>query len=166
MTKTILLATVVAVTILGLSAASMVFNNSVLADEEGSDHTLVRDNVDVENIKLEEGQFRVLVDNAGIGTTSDVEITWVFDPENCVVIAAGVTGTTFGTIPLVNDGAFQAVGVPIVGHNDVKHAEAILLTAAGGNDCEIESDEGQFVAVSTVAIAPAGDIVTSNPPED
>jgi len=123
-----------------------------------------RDNVDVENIKLKEGQWRVIVDNAGIGETSDVEITWNFDEDKCKVVAAGEVAGSFGTVDLVDDGAFSVVNSIPVGHNDVKLAEAVLLTTVeGAGDCEIKSDDGQFVAVSTVAMGPTGPMVTSNP---
>lgn len=203
MTKTILLATVVAVTILGLTTASMVINNTAEAShgacltpgtafssgpglcvEIGSDPgcpfadaenhctfdppvTLVRDpvrdNVDIENIKLKNGQFRVIVDNAGIGATSDVEITWNFDVEKCEVIAAGDVGG-FATVGLVDDGAFSVgAGVP-VGHNDVKFAEAILLGVVGdAKDCKIDSKKGQYVSVSTIGMGGPGPLDTSNP---
>ena len=218
MTKTILLATVVAVTILGLTTASIVFNNtaeadhggpllrcavdagdpitvydpnsdtcvpiddcpngvsesddpvslilhcSLITDEPSEERTPVRDNVDVENIKLKQGQYRVIVDNAGIGETSDVEITWSFNERNCVVIAAGDVAGSFGTVALVDDGAFSVgAGIP-VGHNDVKFAEAILLTVApDARHCGINSDKGEFVAVSTVAMGAPGLLDTSNP---
>ena len=212
MTKTILLATVVAVTILGLTSASVVFNTTAEADHGGpvlrciekltvydpnsglcvrpencpnglndvpdgeplpiirhcalitDERTPVRDNVDVENIKLKQGQFRVIVDNAGIGATSDVEITWNFKEKDCVVIAAGTVGGSFGTVGLVDDGAFSVgAGVP-VGHNDVKFVEAVLLgVATDAKHCKIDSNKGEFVAVSTVAMGPVGELDTSNP---
>jgi len=210
MTKTILLATVVAVTILGLTTASVVFQNTAEANHppDGAvikcavgtiydpnskecvdpescpngfstadgpmkvqhcalieERTPVRDNVDIENIKLKNGQFRVIVDNAGIGATSDVEITWNFDVEKCVVIAAGNVGGSFGTVALVNDGAFSdpPVSVP-VGHNDVKFAEAILLGVVGdAKDCKIDSKKGQYVSVSTIGMGGPGPLDTSNP---
>jgi len=123
----------------------------------------VRDNVDIENIKLKNGQFRVIVDNAGIAGTSNVEITWVFDPEKCVVIAAGDVGG-FTTVGLVDDGAFSVgAGVP-VGHNDVKFAEAILLGVNGdAKDCKIDSKKGEYVSVSTVGMGGPGPLDTSNP---
>ena len=163
MTKTILLATIAAVMVLGLATASVVINNNVEAGVGGDMRTPVRDNVDVENIKLKNGQVRAIVDNAGIGATSDVEITWWFNPEKCVVIAAGDVGG-FGTVELVNDGAFTDAGIP-VGHNDVKWAEAILLGVKGdAKECKIDSKKGEYVAVSTVAMGPPGMLLTSNPP--
>ncbi len=214
MTKTILLTTIMAVTILGLTTASIVFNNTAAADHDGETQTClsttgvifawdpisgecipeaecpngtttegpenqkpvlhcaliadektpVRDNVDVENIKLKQGQFRVIVDNAGIGATSDVEITWSFNEDKCVVIAAGTIGGSFGTVGLVDDGAFSVgAGVP-VGHNDVEYAEAILLgVAADAKHCKINPNKGEYVSVSTVAMGPVGELDTSNP---
>ena len=216
MTKTILLTTIMAVTILGLTTASIVLNTTAEADHGGpvlryieklnvydqnsglcvqpencpnglndvpdgepipiirhcalitDEKTPVRDNVDVENIKLKQGQFRVIVDNAGIGATSDVEITWNFKEKDCVVIAAGTVGGSFGTVGLVDDGAFSdpppaGAGVP-VGHNDVEYAEAILLGVnADAKHCKIDSNKGEFVAVSTVAMGPVGELNTSNP---
>ena len=130
----------------------------------------VRDNVDVENIKLKNGQFRVIIDNAGIGGTSDVEITWVFNPEKCVLLAAGDVGTRLiGIVPLVNDGALTVPNLPLpvsvpVGHNDVDFAEAILLGVNGdAKDCKIDSKKGEFVAVSTIGMGGPGPLDTSNP---
>ena len=106
----------------------------------------VRDNVNVLNIKLENGQRMVLVDNAGIGGTSDVEVTWRFDPTECRVqkLAGGMitdmaTDTAFGFNPA---------------HADAMGVDAVLLTTQPGETCEIDSDDGEFVTVSTVGALP------------
>ncbi len=162
MTKKILLGTIVAITILGLSIASVALNNDVEAGAIVRDP--IRDNVDVEKILLKNGQFRVIVDNAGTGGTSDVEITWNFNPKACVVIAAGDVGG-FGTIELVDDDAFGSLGIP-VGHNDVDFAEAILLGVKGDAPaCGINPVRGEFVEVSTIGMGGPGPLMTSNPPE-
>ena len=135
----------------------------------------VRDNVDVENIKLKEGQFRVIIDNAGIGGTSDVEVTWVFNEDDddggCQVLAVGSDGSAVAAVVVLeDDGALTVPLLPLPGpvpvsHNDVDFAEAILLRAApDGGECEIESDEGQFVAVSTIGMGGPGLLITTNPP--
>jgi len=136
----------------------------------GEPEGFVRDNVDIENIKLEEGQSRVIVDNAGIGGTSDVEITWNFDPDNCMLQSIGdpdgdgMPPYTLSMIP--DDGAFSSgvLGFTVaVAHADVVHAEGIILTTApdNSNDCEIKSDEGNFVAVSTVDSGGPGILIIS-----
>ena len=115
----------------------------------------VRDNVNVLNIKLENGQRMVLVDNAGIGGTSDVEVTWRFDPTECSLerinqAGAGsppVTFSTFGSLfgGAPNDGAMG--GNPP--HRDLT-GDGISLTTKPNKDCELDPGKGEFVTVSTV----------------
>ena len=125
----------------------------------------VRDNVNVHSIKLEEGQFMVIIDNAGIGGTSDVEVTWRFDPTKCVLIAAGfdITGM-FTTVPLGNDMAFATVGVPSVAHDDIVHLEALLLGTVDDQACEIKPDDGNFITASTIASSGLGPLDLSSTP--
>ena len=121
---------------------------------------------------MKNGQFRVIVDNAGIGGTSDVEITWVFDSEKCVLYAAGdIGGPLIGVIPLVDDGALSVPNLPLplalpVAHNDVDFAEAVVLGVNGdAKDCKIDSKKGQYVSVSTIGMGGPGPLDTSNPTE-
>jgi len=106
----------------------------------------VRDNVNVLNIKLENGQRMVLVDNAGIGGTSDVEVTWRFDPTECRVQKLDGAGIT----DMASDAAFGFNPA----HRDATGVDAVLLTTQPGETCEIDSDDGEFVTVSTVGALP------------
>jgi len=102
-----------------------------------------RDNVIVHSITLTSPQRMVIVDNAGIGGTSDVEVTWRFNPAVCRVQV--FDGTTFTN--LANDGAFG--GNPA--HADSIDVEAVVLTAINATAaCTIDPTIGQFVTVSTV----------------
>jgi hypothetical protein len=107
----------------------------------------VRDNTTVTNITNvgATGTRMILLDNAGIGTTSDVEITWRFSDDDCQVQV--FDGVTF--IAQANDGAFG--GNPP--HADFAGAEAVaLVSIAGtaGDGCTLAG--GDFVTVSTVGV--------------
>ena len=107
---------------------------------------VVRDNVNVLNIKLEYPQIMVIVDNAGLPGTSDVEMVWRFDPSECMLLVATLPAPVLGLIPVVPDGALGADPA----HADAMGVEAVILAAKPGETCEIDSDDGEFVTVSTV----------------
>ncbi len=92
-TKTILLATVLAVTILGLTTASMVFNNTVEATSDTNERVSVTVNLDD---KLKTGQVMVLLDTTGSGTLSTVHVAANLPCDKTetpqVWIVAGVAG--------------------------------------------------------------------------
>jgi len=127
----------------------------------------VRDNVIVHSIELEEGQSMVIVDNAGIGGTSDVEVTWRFNGDDddeeeeggCVVQAFGVIGGSPALVPLTDDNAFDGIDSSL-NHADVEFAEAIVLSAVD-DDCEIKSKKGEYVSVSTIRIGDPGEMIIS-----
>jgi len=105
-----------------------------------------RDNVIVHSIKLTDGQIMVIVDNAGIGGTSDVEVTWRFDPSECKLARVDGTPPAIVVTPITNDGALS--GNPA--HSDQTGVDAIVLTTQAGQTCKIDPNKGEFVTVSTV----------------
>ena len=151
MTKTVILGiAVAAVLIAGLIAFTPIQEAS--SQGRGS-NPLERDNTTVTTITLASPQRLVLVDNAGIGGTSDVEVTWRFNPTNCglnrVDTPAGViTLSTFS--PAGDDGALG--GNPA--HNDEKNVKGIVLFAKSGMTCTLNPANGEFVTVSTIASGP------------
>ena len=106
-----------------------------------------RDNTTITKIKLEKGQRMILVDNAGIGGTSDVEVTWRFDTTECMIQTSIDNGATFQ--PLVNDGVF-GIAPPNPAHGDVPMVDVVLMTTQPNKDCELDPGKGEFVTVSTV----------------
>ena len=71
MTKTILLAAVVAVAILGLTTASIAFNNTAEATEDSDERVSVTVNLDD---RLKTDEVMVLLDTTGTGTLSIVHV--------------------------------------------------------------------------------------------
>jgi len=71
MIKTILLVAVVAVAILGLTTASIAFNNTAEATEHSTERVSVTVNLDD---KLKTGEVMVLLDTTGSGTLSTVHV--------------------------------------------------------------------------------------------
>ncbi len=106
------------------------------------------------NLKIASGDRVVLVDNAGIGGTSDVEVTWRFsDPDCRVVTIGGIIGN-----PLSNGGPAAIVGTLLLDdlafagnppHADVAGTDAILVSAET-NVCKLVANNGDYVSVSTV----------------
>jgi len=148
MTKTIILGIVVAAAfVAGMFAFMTVNQASAGAGSIGEDAT-ERDNTTVTDIKLKNGQRLVLLDNAGIGGTSDVEVTWRFDSTECglnrVDTPAGIVLSPFS--PAGDDGALG--GNPA--HNDEFAVKGIVLFAKPGETCELKGKKGEFVTVSTV----------------
>ena len=97
MTKTILLATVLAVTILELTTASMVFNNTAEAASHPTERVSVTVNLD--DIKLKTGEVMVLLDTTGSGTLSTVHVAANLPCDKTetpqVWIVAGVAGGVY-----------------------------------------------------------------------
>jgi len=103
----------------------------------------------------------VLIDNAGIGGTSDVEVTWTapFSDGQCRLVTVGGTPSATpgldlaGNAILGNDMVFMTALGYGVAHNDVKGTQAILLvdTVVGGGGCSLGND---FISISTVASGP------------
>ena len=136
-------------TILGITIAAaliaglLAFIPAPQVSSQATDAT-ERDNTTITKIKLEKGLRLVLVDNAGIGGTSDVEVTWRFDTSECMVQTSIDNGANF--TPLGNDGVFG--GNPA--HGDVPMVDVVLLTTQPNKDCELDPGKGEFVTVSTV----------------
>lgn len=108
-----------------------------------------RDNITISEIKLISPQKLVLVDNAGTGGTSDVEVTWRFDPQTCVVqwLPFGANPAIAGNwMAFANDGAFGLFAA----HDDAAPVEAVALSAVDGATCKLVPRSGHFVTVSTV----------------
>jgi len=170
MTKTVIWGTIVlAVTITaGIFAFIPIQEASSAAG--GNPSQLVRDNIVVTGLTTSlttaggptVGAI-VLIDNFGIGGTSDVEVTWTkgFPSDtDCALVHVGGTqtaaspGMTAGFPILGNDGALSgAPGVTSVAHTDVTGTDAILLvdTTDDGSGCSLGSD---FISISTVASSP------------
>jgi len=136
------------------------------------DHTPERDNTTIHSIKLVGAQAMVIIDNAGIGGTSDVEVTWKFDPSKCVLLAVG-NGTGIASllsvVPLSDDGALSGPGLSLpfavpVAHDDIKHLEALLLAAVGDGRCTISPGKGEFVTASTIGSSGPGLLDLSSTP--
>ncbi|MGH9909281.1 MAG: hypothetical protein ACRD32_01440, partial [Nitrososphaerales archaeon] len=120
----------------------------------------IRDNTTIEEaVLVGPGTRMVMVDNAGIGGVSDVEIVWSFPDVDCsvatltgVISPGGAGGPALGggTL-LVDDGAFG--GNPA--HADVSNTDAIFMisTGAGDGTCAFDTfTTTGFVTVSTVGV--------------
>jgi len=152
MTKTIILGiAVAAVLVTGLIA----FIPEAISDPKVSKE---RDNTTVTGLTTPATTATVvgaivLLDNAGFGGTSDVEVTWTgpfTDPDCRLVTLGGSPSASPGPGPigviLGNDGAFAGT---TVAHNDVSSTDAILLVDkdATSDGCSLGSD---FITISTV----------------
>jgi hypothetical protein len=103
---------------------------------------------DTGTIGIPPGGAIVLVDNAGVGGTSDVEVTWSFSDSDCQVVAL-VEGATSVT-NLVDDNALDSVGIgTLVNHKDVANAELVAVVALL-DTCAMTGAVGDFITVSTV----------------
>ena len=143
-TKTILLATVLAVTILGLTTASMVFNNTVEATSDTNERVSVTVNLDD---KLKTGQVMVLLDTTGSGTLSTVHVA--------ASLPCNITGDGKPTAGGGND----APGVYVV----VGEATGILsnLIWDASTDTGFEGSDNTCVYHASVdAVDVAGSVIT------
>ncbi len=111
----------------------------------------VRDNLFVTDVHLKDGQVMVLLDNAGIGGSSDVEVTWRLDETKCQLlytltdVAAGLTLTQF-----VDGG--ELGGNPA--HEDLSGVEAIALTTQDKKNCHVNPTQGEYIGISTIGSTP------------
>jgi len=152
MTKTIILGIAAAAVLI---ASLIAFIPEAISDQKVS---TVRDNTTVTGLTTPAtaggivGAI-VLLDNAGIGGTSDVEVTWTgpFTDPDCRLVTLGGSPSASPGPGLVgdilgNDGAFAGT---TVAHNDVAGTDAILLIDQGatGDGCTLGDD---FVTLSTV----------------
>ncbi len=132
MTKTILLATVLAVTILGLTTASMVFNNTAEADSHPVERVSVTVNLD--DIKLKTGEVMVLLDTTDSGTLSTVHVAANLPCDNTetpkVWIVAGVAGPSTLSGVIADDTSFTGFFGP--DKTCVFHATVVAGDVAGG----------------------------------
>jgi len=131
--------------------------NEVIPLLEGIETTVnniepsVRDNLFVTDVHLKDGQVMVLLDNAGIGGSSDVEVTWRLDETKCLLlytltdVGAGLTLT-----PFVDGGALS--GNPA--HQDQTGVEAIALTTQEGKNCHVNPTQGEYIGISTIGSTP------------
>ena len=170
MTKTVIWGTIVlAVTITaGIFAFIPIQEASSAAG--GNPSQLVRDNIVVTGLSTPASTGApivgaiVLLDNAGIGGTSDVEVTWTkpfTDGLDCRLITVGGTpsatpGQAFGAFDILGDDtAFSTgAGVTSVAHNDVIGTQAILLVDFSvdvSDGCSLGTD---YVSITTVASNP------------
>ena len=133
-------------TILGIAVAAVLVTGLIAFIPEAISDPKVskeRDNTTVTSITLQNTQRMVLVDNAGAGGTSDVEVTWRFNPAWCQIQT--FDGTTFTA--LGNDGAFG--GNPA--HGDAFAVESVVLVGINAaNACVLNPASGHFVTVSTI----------------
>jgi len=131
--------------------------NEVIPLLEGIETTVnniepsVRDNLFVTDVHLKDGQVMVLLDNAGIGGSSDVEVTWRLDETKCQLlytltdVTAGLTLT-----PFVDGG--ELGGNPA--HEDLSGVEAIALTTQEKKNCHVNPTQGEYIGISTIGSTP------------
>jgi hypothetical protein len=148
MTKTVFL---VAIAITAFAVGTLASSAFVVADGEGKGKvTSERDNIFITGFSVSEGDLVVLLDNAGIGGTSSVELTWRLD-SNCVLVRVDGTAPALGLTPIVDEG--ELGGNPA--HSDQANAGAIVLTAGSGT-CAIDSSSGEYISISTVGSTKKG----------
>jgi len=115
----------------------------------------VRDNVIVRDVSLDKNERLIIVDNAGIGGTSDVEVTMRSgedDDDNTCTIQI-LVGGAWTTLDMTGDFPVTTAGEENVPkHNDASNVEAVSLFG-GTEGCELDEDGG-YVAVSTVGSRP------------
>ncbi len=111
---------------------------------------LTTSNLLVGGITLSSGQLMVLIDNAGIGGKSSVEITWRFASADCQLVRVDGTAPSLTLTPISDDGALG--GNPA--HSDQASLDALVLTNQSGMTCTIDPSSGQYISVSTVGSSP------------
>jgi len=148
MTKTILL---LAIAITAFAVGTLASSAFVVADGDGKGKvTKERDNLFITGFSVAEGDLVVLLDNAGIGGTSSVELTWRL-PDECALVRVDGTAPALGLTPIVDGG--ELAGNPA--HSDQANAGAIVLTGSGGT-CVIDSSAGEYISISTVGSTKKG----------
>jgi plastocyanin len=102
---------------------------------------------------LESGEQAVLVDKYEVGQPFFVELTWKLNSEHCVlqIQEASGQGDTVLTKTVQDDGLLNGV----VSHAVHPEVEAVIVTAAEGNRCEIDPSEDEFLAIARESRAPA-----------
>jgi len=123
-------------------------------NEASTVHTTIfastRAMITITDITLAENDRIVLIDNAGIGGTADVEITWSapFFDGNCQIQTNVDTTAPFDTWDAVtNDGTAFTAGS--IAHRDVQNVQAVALFANGGA-CDLDHAQGDWLTVSVV----------------
>jgi len=108
-------------------------------------NTSVRDSVSItfdDDFLILTGDAYVLMDFAGIGGTSDVEVVWRIFDANCD--PATLTGAV--VTDLVPDGAFNGVDDTLI-HDDAAGVDAVLIVADAGQ-CDFQT--GDFITVTVI----------------
>jgi len=148
MTKKLFL---VAVAITAFAIGTVGSSTLVEADGNAKDKvTEERDNLFITGFSVGAGDLVVLLDNAGIGGTSSVELTWRL-PSECALVRVDGTPPSLTLTPIVDGG--ELGGNPA--HSDQANAGAIVLTGSGGT-CIIDSSAGQYISISTVGSTKKG----------
>jgi len=154
-------------TILTIAVAAVLITSLIVFSpfqeaSSGAGVTTERDNTTVTGLETPKTTSSkvgaiVLLDNFGIGGTSDVEVTWTapFSDSDCRLVFVGGASSApggpgpngFGTI-IGNDGVLTGLGTSVA-HNDITGVDAILLVdnTVGGGACMLGKD---FVTISTV----------------
>ena len=148
MTKSILLLVFAAIAIAAGTLASY-----AIVDADGGHKANVseeRDNMFITGITAADGQLIVLLDNAGIGGTSSVELTWRA-PGTCALVR--VDGTAPSITPTVLTDGGELGGDPM--HTDQSNVAAIALLGNGGS-CTLDPANGEYISISTVGSTKKG----------
>ena len=148
-TKSILLLVFVAIAFVAGTLASVAI---VDADGDGGKGNVSeeRDNLFITGITAGNGQLIVLVDNAGIGGTSSVELTCRF-PSECALVRVDGTAPNLALTVLADGG--ELGGDPH--HTDQKNVAAIVLKGNGGT-CTLDPSAGEYISISTVGSTKKG----------
>ena len=147
MTKTIILLAIVVTFAVGTLTSFAIVEadkgNKVNVSEE-------RDNMFITGITAGDGQLIVLLDNAGIGGTSTVELTWRA-PATCTLVRVDGTAPNLVITPLADGG--ELGGDPK--HTDENNVAAIVMTGSGGS-CTLNPANGEYISISPVGSSKKG----------
>ncbi len=104
-------------------------------------------------LDLESGEERILVDKYEVGHPFFVEITWKLNSQNCLLQVQEATSDDSPVISSMvkDDGLLDGV----VSHAVYQKVEAVLVTAAEGKHCEIETAKDEFLVIARESRAPA-----------
>lgn len=107
-------------------------------------------------LNLESGDRTVLVDKVEVGEPFFVELTWKFNPQNCLLHVQTSEGDgPPSTTLVVDDGLFNGV----VSHAVFQQVDEVVVTAQEGHRCEILPSHDEFLVV---ARAPRAPVATEN----
>ena len=148
MTKTILILAIAAAFVAGTLASTTMIEAT---EKNKPTVTEERDNLFITDVSADIGQNVVLLDNAGIGGTSSVELTWRL-PHNCGLIRVDGTAPTLTFTPIIDGG--ELGGNP--SHSDQSNIGALVLTAVEGDPCLVQSTGGNYISISTVGSTKKG----------